>query len=170
MFSVRSGNSAADGKETIMPPASDIAAQTDPFDLQRFVSAQEGTYDRALNELRSGRKRTHWMWYIFPQIDGLGYSAMSKRYAIKSSAEARQYLDHPLLGQRLMACAEAVLAVQGRSASDIFGSPDDMKLKSSMTLFAAVTPPGSLFAQVLERYFQGQHDTRTLDLLEQRNT
>src|SRR5918996_469828 len=97
----------------------------DPYDLQRFVQAQQGEFDRALAEIQSGRKRSHWMWYIFPQIDGLGFSAMSKRYAIKSLDEARAYLEHPLLGRRLMECAEAVLALEGKSAHDVFGSPDD---------------------------------------------
>jgi uncharacterized protein (DUF1810 family) len=150
-------------KETPMPPAND--SQTDPFDLQRFVNAQEGIYKSALAELHSGRKRTHWMWFVFPQIQGLGFSPTSKRYAIRSSDEARAYLDHPVLGKRLVECAEAVLSVQGRSASAIFGSPDDIKLKSSMTLFDAVSAPGSVFSQVLERYFQGQRDRKTLDIL-----
>lgn len=148
-----------------MPPASDTSRHTDPFDLQRFMDAQQGSYTGALAELRGGRKRTHWMWYIFPQIDGLGYSSISKRYAIKSSAEARHYLDHPILGTRLVECVEAVLAVRGRSAAEIFGSPDDLKLRSSMTLFASVAPPDSVFARVLDRYFQGQPDSRTLDIL-----
>jgi uncharacterized protein (DUF1810 family) len=140
----------------------------DPFDLGRFVSAQEGIYDRVLAELRRGQKRTHWMWFIFPQIDGLAYSATSKHYAIKSIEEAQQYLNHPLLGERLLECAEAVLAVGGRSVSEIFGYPDDLKLKSSMTLFAYVADPGSVFVRVLDRYFQGEQDVRTLDLLEKR--
>jgi uncharacterized protein (DUF1810 family) len=142
-----------------MPPVSD------PFDLQRFVSAQEAIYPDVLAELHDGRKRTHWMWFIFPQIHGLGYSPTSKHYAIKSGEEARDYLNHPVLGKRLIECAEAILSVQGRSASAIFGSPDDMKLKSSMTLFDAVSPPGSIFARVLDRYFQGQRDRKTLDTL-----
>jgi uncharacterized protein (DUF1810 family) len=107
------------------------------------------------------------MWFVFPQLDGLGYSATAKRYAIKSREEARQYLAHPVLGKRLVECTETVLAISGRSAYDIFGSPDDMKLRSSMTLFAAVAPPDSVFAQVLEQYFQGQPDSKTLSLLAQ---
>ena len=139
----------------------------DPFDLSRFTMAQQGIYDSVLAELRSGRKRTHWMWFIFPQIAGLGHSPTSQHYAIKSSEEARQYLKHPVLGTRLLECAEAVLAVEGRSVSDIFGYPDDMKLMSSMTLFAAVEDnPDSVFIQVLEKYFQGKQDHRTLQLLE----
>ena len=119
-----------------------------------------------LAELRSGRKRTHWMWYIFPQIDGLGYSPTSKHYAIKSKEEAHQYLSHPILGRRLLECAEMVLTIKGRSASEIFGSPDDLKLKSSMTLFASVTNPESVFTRVLDKYFHGQRDSKTLNLLE----
>ncbi len=137
----------------------------DPFDLARFVTAQEGVYDAALAELRSGRKRTHWMWFVFPQIDGLGHSPISKHYAIKSLAEARAYLDHPVLGPRLRECAEALLAVDGRSASEIFGYPDDLKLKSSMTLFARVAEPGSAFDRVLAQFFGGEEDTGTLRLL-----
>lgn len=138
----------------------------EPFDLQRFVSAQERVYATVLEELRSGRKQSHWMWYIFPQIDGLGYSTTSKRYAIKSRAEASAYLQHPLLGNRLVECSEIVLQITGRSASAIFGAPDDMKLRSSMTLFAAVPESGPVFAQILEKYFGGQPDRRTLDLLD----
>ncbi len=138
----------------------------DPFDLSRFTSAQEGIYPRVLAELRSGRKRTHWMWYIFPQIDGLGYSTTTKLYAIKSLEEAQRYLAHPVLGTRLRECAEAVLAVEGRTVSEIFGYPDDLKLKSSMTLFASVTDSDSVFARVLKKYFDGAQDVRTLQLLE----
>jgi uncharacterized protein (DUF1810 family) len=139
----------------------------DPFDLNRFTTAQERSYGAALAELRAGRKRSHWMWFIFPQIDGLGYSPTSRLYAIKSIEEARAYLDHPVLGPRLFECAEAVLAVEGRSASAIFGYPDDMKLKSSMTLFAAAAgDPGSVFVRVLDRYFAGERDGLTLRILE----
>jgi len=138
---------------------------SDPYDLNRFISAQEGVYDRALAELRGGLKRSHWMWYIFPQIDGLGHSPTATFYAIKSAEEARQYLEHPVLGPRLLACAEAVLFVEGLSASQIFGFPDDMKLRSSMTLFASVAGPDSVFVRVLGKYFQGEHDQKTLELL-----
>src|SRR4051794_16808187 len=110
----------------------------DPHDLGRFVSAQADDYGQALAEVRAGRKRSHWMWYIFPQVEGLGSSPMSRRYSIRSLDEARAYLDHPVLGRRLIECAEAALGVEGRSASEIFGSPDDMKLRSSATLFASV--------------------------------
>lgn len=137
----------------------------DPFDLNRFVEAQADDYERALDEIRGGRKRSHWMWYIFPQIAGLGFSPMSRRYAINSVAEARAFLEHPVLGPRLVECAEAAMAVEGRTASEIFGSPDDMKLKSSATLFAAVTPPGSAFARLLDRYYRGGRDEGTLQLL-----
>jgi len=142
----------------------------DTFDLNRFTSAQENSYDSALAELRSGRKRTHWMWYIFPQIDGLGHSATAKHYAIKSQEEARQYLNHPVLGQRLLECAEAVFAIEGRSAAEIFGYPDNLKLKSSMTLFAYVAPPGSVFSRVLDKYFNGEQDTLTLQILDKLKT
>ena len=137
----------------------------DPFDLARFLSAQADDYDRALAEVRSGRKRTHWMWYVFPQLDGLGVSSTARHYAIKSLDEARAYLSHPVLGPRLLECAAAAVAVEGRSASDIFGTPDDLKLRSCATLFAAVSPPGSVFDQLLEKYYGGRKDERTLRLL-----
>jgi uncharacterized protein (DUF1810 family) len=138
----------------------------DPFDLARFVQAQQASYDRALAEIRSGAKRSHWMWFVFPQIDGLGSSSTAKHYAIKSAEEAHRYLAHPLLGPRLLECADALLAIQGRSASEIFGSPDDLKLQSCMTLFESVAGPGSAFGPVLDRYYQGQRDTRTHQILE----
>jgi uncharacterized protein (DUF1810 family) len=136
----------------------------DPFDLQRFVSAQAGVYDQALAELRRGRKQSHWMWFVFPQLKGLGISATAQHYGIASLAEAEAYLAHPVLGPRLRDCAAAALAVEGRSAHDIFGSPDDLKFRSSMTLFQAAAPDEPLFAQALERDFAGP-DPRTLDLL-----
>jgi uncharacterized protein (DUF1810 family) len=138
----------------------------DPHELSRFVDAQAGDYDQALAEIKAGRKRSHWIWYIFPQIEGLGFSPMSRRYSIKSLAEARAYLEHPLLGPRLVACAEAALAVEGRSAYAIFGSPDNMKLRSCATLFATVSPPDSVFARLLDRYFDGERDGKTLHILE----
>jgi len=137
----------------------------DPHDLARFVSAQAEDYTTALAEIRAGRKESHWMWYIFPQFAGLGFSAMSKRYAIRSAEEARAYLAHPLLGPRLVRCCVAVMEIEGRSAHNIFGSPDDMKLRSSMTLFASVSPAGSVFEQVLEKYFGGEADPQTLRLM-----
>ena len=139
----------------------------DPHDLQRFVAAQRTTYDRALGELQSGRKRSHWMWYVFPQLAGLGASATSRKYAIASLSEAEAYLRHPVLGARLIASAAAVLGVPGRSALEIFGTPDDMKLRSSATLFAHVSPAGSVFHRVLEKYFDGKSDEATLRLLAQ---
>lgn len=137
----------------------------DPYDLKRFVKAQDGTYATALAEVRGGRKRSHWMWYVFPQVAGLGYSATSQHYAIRSAAEARAYLVYPLLGPRLIESVEAVLTVQGRSAQAIFGSPDDLKLRSCATLFAQVSPPGSGFEKLLEKYFDGERDARTVELL-----
>ena len=137
----------------------------DPYDLNRFVAAQKYDYDRALSEIRSGRKQSHWMWYIFPQLEGLGFSSMSQRYSIKSLAEAEAYLSHLILGPRLVECCAALLLVEGRSASDIFGYPDDMKLRSCATLFAQVSPAGSVFHLVLDKYFQGSPDTKTLRLL-----
>ena len=138
----------------------------DPFNLKRFISAQEEVYDRVLAELRNGSKRSHWMWYIFPQLDGLAQSTTSKYYAIKSREEAIAYLNHPVLGARLRECAEAVFAVKGKTVSEIFGYPDDLKLKSSTTLFSDVTTD-FVFARVLDKYFQGDRDGKTLQLLEQ---
>jgi len=137
----------------------------DPFDLERFVSAQDRIYDRALAELRSGRKRSHWMWFVFPQVEGLGHSSTARRYAIRSAKEAGRYLDHPVLGTRLVECAEALLAVEGRSASEILGYPDDLKLKSSMTLFEKAAGEGSVFTRVLEKYYGGERDPETLRIL-----
>ena len=139
---------------------------SDTVDLSRFTTAQASIYDNVLEELKSGRKRTHWMWYIFPQFDGLGHSTISKHYAIKSIEEARQYLNHPVLGTRLLECAEAVFAIEGRSISEIFGYPDDLKLKSSMTLFTYMAAPCSVFSRILDKYFNGERDTLTLQLLE----
>ena len=138
---------------------------SDPFDLDRFVQAQADDYDTALAEIRTGQKMTHWMWYIFPQLDGLGFSPLANRYAIRSLDEARAYLAHPLLGPRLTACAEAAAGVDGRTATQIFGAPDDLKLRSSATLFAAVSPPGSVFERVLAKLYRGEPDERTLALL-----
>jgi uncharacterized protein (DUF1810 family) len=133
----------------------------DPFDLARFVRAQEGTYQQALSEIRSGRKRTHWMWYVFPQIEGLGSSPTSVYYAISGRREAAAYLAHPVLGPRLVACAEAALQHGNRTAADIFGYPDDLKLRSSATLFASVSPAGSVFHQIIDTFFEGRFDERT---------
>src|SRR5688500_9670284 len=134
----------------------DADMQDDPFDVRRFIDAQADTYDQALAEVRRGEKRSHGMWFIFPQIDGLGRSATSRHFAIQSIAEARQYLDHPVVGPRLLECAQAVLAIEGRKASQIFGYPDDEKLHSSMTLFAHVAGSEPTFIRVLETYFKGE--------------
>lgn len=136
--------------------------EDDPHELRRFLQAQDGIYATALTELQSGRKRSHWMWFVFPQIEGLGSSPLAQRYAIGSAAEAEAYIRHPILGPRLVECAEAVLSVAGRSAHEIFGSPDDMKVKSCATLFAAVSPAGSVFERLLDRYFAGERDQATI--------
>lgn len=140
----------------------------DPFDLKRFVTAQEGVFGQALSELQRGRKESHWMWFIFPQLAGLGNSAMGKRYAIGSLEEAQAYLAHPVLGPRLLQCCDALLKVEGRSATQILGTPDDMKLRSSMSLFALVPDRGGekkVFDAILAKYFGGMHDKRTRELL-----
>ena len=137
----------------------------DPYNLIRFVQAQEEDYERALSEIQDGRKHSHWMWYIFPQFEGLGFSSIAKLYSIKSVAEAEAYLSHPVLGPRLKECTGAALSVEGRSAYDIFGFPDEMKLKSCATLFAYVSPIGSVFESLIGKYFQGECDQNTLRLL-----
>lgn len=137
----------------------------DPFNLRRFVSAQDPVYDRVLEELRSGRKQSHWMWFVFPQIHGLGQSEISRRFAITSRAEAEAYLHHPVLGPRLETCTQLVNEAQGRSAHDIFGSPDNMKFHSCMTLFAVVSSDDSIYRQALAKYFAGSPDPATMDRL-----
>lgn len=137
----------------------------DPFDLNRFLQAQEGVYAAALAELRAGRKTSHWMWFVFPQIDGLGRSQTARFFAVKSLAEARAYLAHPVLGTRLRECAAAVLGVAGRTASEIFGYPDDLKFRSSMTLFERAAPDCDLFSDALDRFFEGSRDRLTQELL-----
>ena len=139
--------------------------QSDAFNLARFVYAQEFINEVALSELRRGRKESHWMWFIFPQIDGLGSSPASKKYAIRSLDEARAYLSHLVLGPRLLECCRAILLVQGKSASDIMGYPDDLKLRSSMTLFSLVADSHTEFREVTEKYFRGRQDRRTMQLL-----
>ena len=139
----------------------------DPFALRRFLQAQESIYRTVLAELRACRKQTHWMWFIFPQITGLGHSPTSQHYAIQTRAEAQHYLAHPVLGTRLMECAAVILECAGRSAREIFGSPDDLKLRSSMTLFAALPETDAVFRAVLDKYFAGKEDARTLELLKQ---
>ena len=137
----------------------------DRHDLGRFVDAQVTVYERALAEIRAGHKRSHWMWFIFPQYRGLGSSPTSRRYAIGSLEEAEAYIKHPTLGRRLRECAAALLALEGSTASQIFGYPDDLKLRSSATLFERVSPPGSVFEQLLDKYFSGERDSETLRLL-----
>jgi uncharacterized protein (DUF1810 family) len=137
---------------------------TDPFDLERFVRAQDTVYRDVLAELSQGRKQSHWMWFIFPQVAGLGFSAMSQRYAIASREEAQAYLAHPVLGPRLAECAELVLAVEGRTINAILGAPDDAKFRSSMTLFGAVSD-APIFGQAIAKYFGGERDGATLEIL-----
>ena len=137
----------------------------DPFDLERFVAAQSGVIERVRAELQSGRKQSHWMWFVFPQLAGLGFSPMSQRYAISSLAEARAYLAHPLLGARLRECTELVLAIHGKTAHAIFGSPDDLKFRSCLSLFAEAAPEEIVFNIALAKYFSGAKDPRTLALL-----
>ncbi|MDN5001882.1 DUF1810 domain-containing protein [Bradyrhizobium sp. GCM10027634] len=137
---------------------------TDPFDLERFLRAQEPVFHAVQGELTEGRKQSHWMWFVFPQIAGLGFSAMSQRYAIGSRAEAKAYLAHPVLGPRLVECTRLVLAVQGRTIHAILGAPDDAKFRSSMTLFGAVSDE-PVFDEALARYFAGEPDGATLQIL-----
>lgn len=134
----------------------------DPFNLRRFVEAQTPVFEAVLRELRNGRKTSHWMWFVFPQIAGLGFSAMAQRYALVSLEEARAYLAHPMLGPRLGECVTVLLDLESGSAHAIFGSPDDMKLHSCLTLFAAAAPDEPLFGQALECFFEGRPDPATL--------
>ena len=142
----------------------------DPYDLNRFVSAQNDVYDTVLRELRNGRKQSHWIWYIFPQVEGLGKSTMSQIFAIKSKAEALAYLDHPVLGRRLEECAEILLELDGVSAKQIFGKVDSRKCRSSMTLFACISEEDSIFSQVLDKYFYEPWCQFTMNFLKQRLT
>jgi uncharacterized protein (DUF1810 family) len=137
---------------------------TDPFDLNRFVQAQNPVFRDVREELSRGRKQSHWMWFIFPQVAGLGFSAMSQRYAIGSRAEAEAYLAHPVLGPRLVECTGLILAVEGRTINAILGAPDDAKFRSSMTLFGAVSDQ-PVFDQAIARYFAGERDGATLEIL-----
>ena len=135
---------------------------SDPFDLERFVRAQDGgTYEQALRELRDGAKRSHWMWFVFPQVAGLGHSPMAQRYAVSGLEEAHSYLAHPVLGARLVECAQALLELGDRDPVRVLGSTDAMKLRSSMTLFEAAAPDERVFPEVLERYFDGERDAAT---------
>jgi|SRR3954471_13328954 uncharacterized protein (DUF1810 family) len=140
------------------------------YDLHRFIEAQNGIYEQALAELKAGRKRSHWMWFIFPQIAGLGTSSMAEKYAIRSAEEASSYLADPILGSRLLRCVEAILSIDARSAHDIMGSPDDLKLRSSMTLFAAVSDHGSPFHKAIDHFYDGKFDERTISILSAGNT
>ena len=144
---------------------SDENSEADRHELERFVAAQRDDYDGALRELRRGAKHGHWIWFIFPQVAGLGSSPMAERFAIRSAREARAYLQHPVLGPRLIECTNALLGVAGKSVDEIMGFPDHLKLRSSMTLFAAVAEPGSPFHAVLDRYFSGEGDGRTTEFL-----
>ncbi|WP_460842071.1 DUF1810 domain-containing protein [Noviherbaspirillum agri] len=137
----------------------------DPFHLQRFLDAQAPVYGTACSELQSGKKQSHWMWFIFPQIAGLGRSAVARLYAISTLDEAKAYLAHPVLGFRLRECSQLVAAIEGRTIEEIFGYPDDLKFRSSMTLFACATPDNAIFNTCLEKYFEGQRDPATLALL-----
>jgi uncharacterized protein (DUF1810 family) len=134
---------------------------SDPYDLERFVAAQQGVYESALDQLRAGRKTGHWMWFVFPQIQGLGMSPMSQRYAIASPAEARAYVDHPVLGERLAECARVLIELGGNDAEAVFGGIDAIKLRSSMTLFARVLGDDSIYYGVLDQYFGGNPDPQT---------
>ncbi len=140
---------------------------TDPFNLQRFVDAQESVYEQVLSELKAGRKRSHWMWFIFPQIRGLGYSFTAQKYAISGIEEAKAYFAHPLLGPRLIECTDLVNAIQNRSINEILGSPDDLKFRSSMTLFAHATEGSKVFRDALEKYYGGKEDPVTMEMLRQ---
>lgn len=135
------------------------------YDLERFLKGQARNYDAALQEIRSGCKRSHWMWYVFPQIRGLGYSSTAQYYAIRDLDEAKAYLQHPILRERLLEISEALLALDTHNASAVFGWPDDLKLRSSMTLFAEAEPECAVFQKVLDQYFQGKKDENTLSIL-----
>jgi uncharacterized protein (DUF1810 family) len=141
---------------------------SDSHNLMRFVSAQDFVYPQVGKELAAGRKTTHWMWFVFPQLKGLGFSAMAQTYGITSLAEAEAYLQHPILGTRLRECVAAVNRIEGSSAHQIFGSPDDVKFRSCLTLFHLAAPDEPLFRQVLEKYFEGDGDPRTVERLPNR--
>jgi uncharacterized protein (DUF1810 family) len=148
-------------RHKVMPDAD----ANDPYDLRRFVEAQENVYEEARAELREGRKRGHWMWFIFPQVKGLGHSHTAQQFAISSSEEAEAYLNHPTLGPRLRECTQLVNLAEGRSASEIFGGIDGMKFRSSMTLFAHATPDNEVFKEALRKYFGDEYDRLTLERL-----
>lgn len=142
-----------------------MSQRSNDFELNRFLDAQNAVYDRVRSELRSGKKRTHWMWFVFPQIDGLAASSTARFYAIRSKAEAVAYFENPVLGTRLRECVSLILMHTDRTATDIFGSPDDLKLRSSLTLFNATQPREELFQSALQQFYHGEPDGRTLDLL-----
>ena len=137
----------------------------DPFHLERFVTAQQRVYPQVVSELRAGAKRSHWMWFIFPQLAGLGRSSTAKFYGLQDATEAQAYWQHPLLGTRLRECFQILLTLTDRTAHEIFGSPDDLKLCSCATLFASISPRDSEFEQVIVKYYSGRHDARTQELL-----
>jgi uncharacterized protein (DUF1810 family) len=137
----------------------------DSYNLARFIDAQEGVYDEVLGELHRGKKATHWMWFIFPQIAGLGHSEISDRFSISSINEARAYLEHPILGSRLSECVDLVMQIDGKSAAQIFGYPDDLKFRSCLTLFSIAGESSSIYQYALDKYFDGEPDSRTLDAL-----
>jgi uncharacterized protein (DUF1810 family) len=141
-------------------------AMSDPYDLQRFVDAQNAAYDKVCSELRDGRKKSHWMWFVFPQIEGLGSSPPARKFAISSLAEAAAYLTHPILGSRLAECTRLVNLIEGRPIEQIFGYPDDLKFRSSMTLFANATSDNRVFIDALQKYFSGEFDPATLARLQ----
>ena len=143
---------------------------TDAYNLHRFLDAQAPTYDTVLSELRPGRKSNHWIWFIFPQIAGLGHSDMARTFAIGSLDEAKAYLQHPVLGARLRECTQLVLNVEGRNAEEIFGYPDNLKFRSCMTLFMTATTDNQIFKDALHKYFDGQPDQSTLDILVQQSS
>jgi uncharacterized protein (DUF1810 family) len=140
-----------------------MAQPADEF--EHFVQAQSGIYERVLSELSHGRKRSHWMWFVFPQLKGLGYSSTSLKYGIDSLGQAERYLGHGILGPRLTGCTDLVLQARSQTASEIFGYPDDLKFRSSLTLFSLCCPPNSVFSQALDKYFSGEPDPKTLQLL-----
>ena len=140
-------------------------SSNDPFNLQRFVSAQEPVFEQVVSELRQGAKRTHWIWFIFPQIEGLGHSQTARKFSLSSLEEAQAYINHSLLGQRLRECTHLVNLVKGRSIQEIFGYPDDLKFRSSMTLFAHATSDNAVFKDALQKYFEGEFDPLTIERL-----
>jgi uncharacterized protein (DUF1810 family) len=158
-------NFAARGGPREEEKGSRAQSMTDDYNLQRFLEAQGYVYNAVLDELRAGKKSAHWMWYIFPQIKGLGHSGTAQKFAITSLEEAKAYLQHPVLGPRLRECTQLVLNMEGHSAEEIFGYPDNLKFRSCMTLFMTATPDNKVFKDALLKYFDGKPDTLTLDIL-----